>query len=154
MSDEKKISELMKKVSDAEHLYLSRWHLSSLEKIDPELYKNVMEQLSMYNEALVTDTVAEAITYGEGMIRGYAVAVKAMETAGAVDDAYFVGFDRESGKRLVISERKDCLVAAENKQPGNYSWCSPDELARLFFGLGMVQGVKKIWPSAEISEVA
>jgi len=154
MSDKKTITELMQKVGEAEKAFLSRWHLSTLEKIDAELYQNVMDQLSMYNEALVTESVEDAVNLGEGMIRGYAVAVKAMDEAGAVDDAYFVGFDRESGRRLVISERKDCLAAAIKKQPGNYSWIAPDEVARIFFGLEMVQGVKELWPDAEVSEVA
>jgi hypothetical protein len=137
-------------VAPAEAAFRSRWRLGTLARIDAELHRLLVEQLDLYNAALVTGSDVEARQQSEAMVRGWRAAVAALEAPLQADDAYLVGFDANTGTRVVIAEQTDAVGRVQSVAGERVCLVTPDEVARLLAGCTILAEVKQYFPDAEI----
>ena len=144
------IATIMAKVSDAEANFRGRWNLETLKKVNPELSEKFDRQSQNYQRALLIGGEADIEDEGAAMVRGWHAIFEAMAAAAQEDDAYLVGFDDATGRRIVISEHPASLARADELEGNVVAHLKPDEIARMFFGLNQVSSVKAIWPKSEV----
>lgn len=148
------VSQLVAMVAPAEAAFRSRWKLSTLQRINPDLHEMLCEQIDLYNTALVTGSDAEAKMQSEAMVRGWRAACAALEAPLQADDAYLVGFDAATGTRVVISDQHGSVGRVQVKDGLRVLIVTPDEVARVIAGMRLVAEAKSIFPDAEIVELA
>ena len=66
----------------------------------------LFEQRALFNQECVTGQPADIALHGESLCRGYQVCARAMEEAGADDDAYLLGSDPVSGLKVAIGYQR------------------------------------------------
>lgn len=140
-------------VSAAALPFESRWTWLTLRRVDDDLGRRLFEQRGLFDQACVTGTAAEVETHGAAMCRGYAAAVRALERAGAEDDAYMLGSDPETGCKVAISSQKAALARVRELHGQDVTFITPDEVAALFStveAFKFIGAVKKFYPDAEV----
>ena len=84
------------------------------------------------------------------MCRGWAAIARAMETAGAEDDAYLLGFHGATGTKVAIGEQKHAIARVRELHGDKVIWITPDEVAALVGGMELLKAAKGVFPNAEI----
>lgn len=148
--DAKVVGECAALVSPIEQAFRSRWRLSTLRKVDAGLCDRLVEQIELYHAALVTGTVTNAREQTEAMARGWRAACAALESPLLPDDSYQVGYDYESGTRVVIAEHRGSVARVQAVKGERVVMVTPDEVARIVGGLGIIAEAKSFFPDAEI----
>lgn len=141
-------------VAPAEAAFRSRWRLSTLQRLSPDLYTRLREQIDLFNEALVTGSDSEAREQAEAMVRGWRAACAALEAPLQPDDAYFIGWDHARGLKVVISESKHSVARVQSLNGERVLMISPDEVARMVSGMTMIAETKCFFPDAELTAVS
>jgi hypothetical protein len=147
------VGECLALVSAAETAFRSRWRLGTLLRADAELHALLVEQIDLFNTALVTGSDSEAKEQAEAMVRGWRAAVAALEAPLVADDAYFVGVDWNTGTRVVIAEHLTAVGRVQSLKGEKVVLVTPDEVARMVAGMAIVAEAKQFFPDAEILEV-
>lgn len=151
--DVRLVADCLAAVAPAETAFRSRWRLGTLARVDGELHRLLSEQIDLYNAALVTGSDSEARTQAEAMVRGWRAAVAALESPLQPDDAYFVGFDPNTGTRVVVAEQLTAVGRIQRVEGERVVLVTPDEVARMVAGMAIVSEVKQFFPDSEILEV-
>ncbi len=125
---ERVVQKMWQQVNDAKAKFEGRWMMLSLHRVDEELYKDLMDQIDIFDQETITGTAEDIEEHGEATLRGFAAATKAMEKAALHDDAYMLGQCPMTGFKIVVAFRGD----VERK------------------GIIFVEAVKKHWPGAEM----
>lgn len=141
-------------VQPAETAFRCRWRLSTLKRANPDLHDMLVEQIDLYDTALVTGSDAEAKLQADAMVRGWRAACAALEGPMLPDDAYQVGFDLNTGMRVVIAEQKASIGRVQVVQGDRVMIVTPDEVARMVAGFSVLSDVKALFPDAEILSIA
>lgn len=142
-------------VTKAASAFEARWTFLSIKRVDPDLYQALREQSETYHQACMLGTEQDAQQQAEGLVRGYAAAIRAMENSGIEDTAYLVG--RYAGMTVVISEQKAAQERVrELTDSGERAvLLSPDEVAAMFAAcesLKRIAAIKQLFPGAELIE--
>lgn len=140
-------------VSRSAMAFEGRWTTLALTRVDPALSKRLREQRGLFDQSLLLGSASEIETQGAAMCRGYAAAVRAMEAAGAPDDAYMLGSDPQTGMRVAIGQQKAAVDRVREIHGEGVVWVTPDEIAKLMGGVEafkFVGAVKKFFPGAEV----
>jgi hypothetical protein len=143
------IAEWQKTVAAAAAPFEGRWRLASLRAVDAELYQRMVEQLGLWQRALVTgdgDAVAEQ---GAATCRGWNAVFSAMEGQGVEDDAYLVG--SHEGHLVAIGEALASISRVRERFGAGIVFMSPSEVACLVSGVTALTRVKEVWPAAELT---
>lgn len=148
--DTRVVSECVALVAPAENAFRSRWRLSTLKKVDADLCDRLVEQIGLYNQAMVTGTVTDAREQAQAMVRGWQAACAALESPLLPDDAYQVGYDYESGTRVVVADHQGSVARVQAVKGERVVMVTPDEVARIVGGLGIIAEAKSFFPDAEI----
>jgi predicted exporter len=144
------VSETMKLVSPAEDAFLSRWRMTTLERLDKELHDRVAEQRDLYHSAQVTGSDAELRDHAAAMVRGWRAACQRMEAPLQPDDAYMVGHDLMTGTHVVIAERTSAAARAQTVDGITRKLVTPDEVAKLLAAFETINQAKSLFPDAEV----
>jgi hypothetical protein len=145
---------MMQRIGEHASLYESRWTLTALRRVDPDLYEAVEDQRGMFHEAVLTGEDDKTIEQqGEAMCRGWLAAIARMEQSGAVEDAIMLGHDFNTGIVVAIGNQKAAMARVIEMHGTNAVFLTPDEVAAMFAGLQGVAKVKALWPGAEITKV-
>lgn len=147
------VAECLSLVAPAEAAFRSRWRMSTLKRINPELHELLAEQIELYNHSLVTGSDDETRDHAGAMVRGWRAACAALESPLQADDAYLVGVDWNTGTRVVISDSKVSVARVQSLKGEKVVMLSPDEVARMFAGLNILAEAKSCFPDAEIVEI-
>lgn len=147
------VSELLAEVAPAEQAFRSRWRLSTLLRVNPDLHQALVEQIALYNAAMVTGSDDEAREHAGAMIRGWRAACAALEAPLQDDDAYFVGVDYNTGLHVVIGEHQASVGRVQLKDDRKVIFMTPDELATLVGGMQIVAQAKTLFPDAEVIQL-
>lgn len=148
------VAELMAMVGQAETAFRSRWRLATLQRLDPELHQLLLEQMSLYDRALVTGTDEDAREQANAMVRGWRAAVKALESPLQTDDAYLTGWDPNTDTIVVIAECSGSGARAQVTKGRKIVVVTPDEVAKIVAGLNIVVQAKSLFPDAEVVRFA
>lgn len=152
-ADHKVVSECLALVAPAETAYRSRWRLGTLARLDAGLYGLLVEQIDLFNAALVTGTVSEVREHAAAMVRGWRAACARLEAPLVPDDAYLMGFDANTGTRVVVSEQLGSIGRIQRVAGDRVMMVTPDEVARMVAGMAVIAEAKQFFPDAEIMEV-
>jgi hypothetical protein len=140
-------------VSVAAKPFESRWTWLALRRVSPGLGQKLHEQRGLFDEACVTGTIEDVELHGGAMCRGYAVAVRTMTEAGAEDDAYMLGADPESGRKVAIGTQMAALDRVREIHGQDVLWITPDEVAVLMASVEafkFVGVVRQFFPGSEV----
>jgi len=151
--EHKVVGECLALTQPAETAFRSRWRLSTLARVNPDLHQALCEQIDLYNQALVTGAAADAREHAAAMVRGWRAACAALESPLLSDDAYQVGFDATTGTRVVIAEQQASIGRVQVIRGERVVLVTPDEVAKLVAGMGLVAEVKQFFPDAELVAV-
>lgn len=152
-ADHKVVAECLALVASAESAFRSRWRLGTLERLDPELHGLLVEQIDLFNMSLVTGTDSEARDHAAAMVRGWRAACAALEAPLQADDAYLVGFDPNTGTRVVVAEQVTSAARVQALAGERVVLVTPDEVARMVAGMAIVAEAKMLFPDAEVMAV-
>lgn len=144
------VAELMQMVGKAETAFRSRWRLSTLARLDPELHNLLCEQIGLYDRALVTGSDEDAREQANAMVRGWRAAVSALESPLQPDDAYLTGWDPNTNTIVVIADCSGSGARARVEQGQKIVCVTPDEVAKIVAGLNIVVQAKGLFPDAEV----
>ena len=141
-------------VTKAASAFEARWTMLSLKRVDEELHDALAEQRELYYQAMINGASDDQDIQGKALVRGYAEAVHAMESANMPDDSYLTG--EYEGLMVVVSGQKVVFDRWEERNHiGRIIIISPDEIAYLFStikGLEQIEDIKRMFPGAEIIE--
>jgi hypothetical protein len=151
--DHKVVAECLSLVAPAESAFRSRWRLGTLRRIDAELHALLVEQIDLFNISLVTGSATEAREHAQAMVRGWRAACAALEAPLKPDDAYLVGFDPNTGTRVVVAEQLASVARVQSVAGERVVLVTPDEVARMVAGMAIVAEAKRFFPDAEIMSV-
>ncbi len=143
------VAAVMRTVTAAAAPFESRWTLRALQRTDVGLHQRLVEQMDLYHEALVTGSDDDVEEHSAAMQRGWAAATRAMEAAGAEDDAYLIG-RHLSGVVVAIGDNRHAVARVRTVHGDQVVWVTPDEVAALIAGLETIKALKGLWPGAEI----
>lgn len=144
------VAQLLAMVAPAETAFRSRWRLQSLQRVDPELHRLLVEQLNLYDAAMVTGSDQDAREQAEAMVRGWRAACAAMESPLQADDAYLTGYDLNTDTIVVIAKVKESGPRAERVLGRKVITITPDEVAKVIAGLNIIAEAKSLFPDAEV----
>jgi hypothetical protein len=147
------VKEMRRQVSAAAELFERRWTYAALRRTDPDLASRLHDQGNLFADVCVTGAGPEITEQGEALVRGFAAAVRAMESAAEPDDAYMLGSDLVTGLKVAIGQQKAAVARVREIHGEKVLWVSPDEVARMLAGIEsfkFVGAVKKLFPGAEI----
>lgn len=147
------VGECLKLVAPAETAFRSRWRLSTLKRVNAALHDLLVEQIDLYNTALVTSSDKEARMQAEAMVRGWRAACAALESPLLPDDAYQVGWDPNTGTKVVIAEQAASVGRVQALDGQRVMIVTPDEVAKLIAGMSIIREAKAFFPDAEVLEV-
>jgi hypothetical protein len=139
--------------SDAAMTFRRRWTDLALRRVDGALANLLREQIEMFNRACLEGDVLDIATHGAGTARGWAAAVRAMEAAGAPDDAYQLGTDPQTGTKVAIGEHKGIVGRVQELHGQDVICITPDEVAVMVGSVEAIKGlgeIKRLFPGAEI----
>lgn len=148
MAKEKTMAECLALTAPAETAFHSRWRLSSLRRVDADLWQALTEQQELYGSACVMGTDAEARLQSEAMVRGWGAACRAME--GQPEDAYLMGMDDASGIQVVIAEHKGSRDALAKRYGEPLVLITPNEVAALLGSVAIIREAKAHFSDAEL----
>ena len=137
----------------AEEMFTGRWRLSSLQRVDPELYARLMEQVALYDSALFGSKTAETRLQADATLRGWKAAKARMEAVAAPDDAFQYGTDQTSGCVVAIGIRPPSESRLQLRDGHRVIFVTPDEVAKLVAAHELLCEVKRSFPAAEILSV-
>jgi len=137
----------------AEQVFLSRWRLSSLKRVDPKLYDRLEEQRILFDKAIFSDD-RESKLQGEAMQRGWAAATQRMIVLDEPDDAFMYGTDPKTGAVVAIgvAPPKDSRLHLKNGH--RVTFVTPDEVATMVAAYGALIAVKQAFPDCEVLAIA
>lgn len=144
------VAQCLATVAPAETAFHSRWRLSSLKRVDAELWQAVTEQQELYGAACIMGSDEDAREAAASMVRGWNAACKAMETAQWGEDAYLMGMDDASGIQVVIAEHKGSRDALAKRYGEPLVLMTPSEVAALLGTVKLIEQAKLHFPDAEI----
>ena len=144
------IPRVMAQVAEAAQAFESRWTLAALKRADADLHRLFNEQQDLYHEALITGSDHEVEEQAAAMCRGWAAIARAMEAAGAEDDAYLLGFHGATGTKVAIGEQKHAIARVRELHGDKVIWITPDEVAALVGGMELLKAAKGVFPDAEV----
>jgi hypothetical protein len=147
------VGECLSLVRPAESAYRSRWRLGTLLRVNPDLHQMLVEQIDLYNTALVTGSDNEARAQAGAMVRGWRAACAALESPNLPDDAYQIGFDLNTGTRVVIAEQAASKARVQARNGERVIIVTPDEVARMVAGMAVISEAKAFFPDAEVLSV-
>lgn len=147
------VSQSLALTGPAEAAFRSRWRLGTLRRADPDLHALLIEQIDLYNAALITGTDAEVKLQAAAMVRGWRAACAALEGPLAPDDAYLTGWDPNTGTRVVIAEQQGSIGRIQSVAGERVVMVTPDEVARMIAGMTIIAEAKRLFPDAEIMSV-
>ena len=147
------VGELMAEVAPAEQAFRSRWRLSTLARINPDLHEALVDQIRLYEISLVTGSDDEAREHSAAMVRGWRAACAALEAPLQDDDAYFVGIDYKTGLHVVIGEQQASKGRVQVRDDRKVIFMTPDELATLVAGIQIIAEAKSVFPDAEVIQL-
>jgi hypothetical protein len=127
--------------------------MGTLRRVDADLHQAVVEQIDLYNTALVTGSDQEARLQAAAMVRGWRAACAALESPLLPDDAYLVGFDPNTGTRVVVAEQQASIGRVQAVAGERVVMVTPDEVARMVAGMTIIAEAKRLFPDAEIMEI-
>lgn len=137
-------------VGQAEQAFRSRWRLLTLAKLNPELHQLLVEQIGLYDRALVTGSDQDARDQAEAMVRGWRAACSALESPLQPDDAYLTGWDPNTNTIVVIAECSGSGARAQIAAGQKIICVTPDEVAKIVAGVNMIAQAKNLFPDAEV----
>lgn len=140
----------LNQVRDAEEAFLQRWRLSSLARIDQELHDLLQEQRHLFENALFGRNENETELQAGATVRGWKAAIACMVEATAPDDACLYGVDHATGTVVAIGERG--RSGYQVKEGQRLVFVTPDEVAKMVAGIGLLIEVKQVFPDAEVIE--
>jgi hypothetical protein len=132
-----------------------RWTMAALKRVDANLHRRLLEQRGLFDRATITGTADEIEVQGSAMCRGYAIAVTALEAAGAPDDAYVIGKCSRTGFTVAIGEQKAAAERVREVHGERVVWVTPDEVASMLNAIEAfkpIATIKRMFPGAEIIE--
>lgn len=144
------VGECLALVAPAENAFRSRWRLSTLARLAPDLHEAIVDQIGLYNASLVTGSETEAREHAAAMVRGWRAACAAMEAPLVDDDAYFEGVDYNTGLHVVIGEHRGSFARVQIKDGHRCIFMTPDEVARMMAGVRLITDAKSVFPDAEL----
>lgn len=147
------LNRIMGEVSDAASRFESRWTFRALKRVDAGLHDLLVEQQSLYHEALVTADMSELETQAAAMVRGWKAVTARMEAAGVEDDAYLLGLDSRTGTKVAVGNARQAAARVREMHGEQVIWITPDEVAAMVAGLESIKAieeVKRMWPTAEV----
>jgi predicted exporter len=147
------VADALSLTAPAEAAFRSRWRLSTLARIAPELHQALTEQIQLYDTAMLTGRDDEVKLQSEAMVRGWRAACKTLEQPLNDDDAYFVGQDPKTGTKLVIGQCKQSIARVQSIEGSRAIFMTPDELAVIVAGLDIIAQAKTLFPDAEVVEM-
>ena len=150
-ASDKIVAECLALVAPAEAAFRSRWRMRTLERIDKDLHDRLAEQIDLYSTALISASADELQEQSGAMARGWAAGCRVMEQQ--PHDAYLVGLDWATKARVVISDQKQSIQHLPAIDGVRTLAVSPEEVAKLFGGLGIVSLTKEVFPNAELLSV-
>jgi hypothetical protein len=146
-------ADCLEMVSIAEDMFLGRWRLSSLAAVDPELYERLKEQRTLFDVALFGSEPRETQSQAEATVRGWKAACALMDGLSAPDDAFQYGTDPTTGTVVAIGIRPPSDGRLQLKKGQRVIFVTPDEVAKLVAGAGLLASIKHAFPDAEILNV-
>ena len=152
--DYKLVGQALATAGPAETAFRSRWRLGTLKRINANLHGLLLEQIDLFNTALVTGSDSEVRLQTEAMVRGWRAACAALEAPLQADDAYLVGFDPNTGTRVVVAEQMASVARVQSVAGERVVLVTPDEVARMVAGMAIVAEAKRLFPDAEIMQIA
>jgi hypothetical protein len=155
---ERVVQKMWEKVNDAKAKFEARWMMLSLHRVDPELYKNLMDQIDIFDQETITGTAEDIEEHGEATLRGFEAATKVMEKSALDDDAYMLGQCSMTGLKIAIGSAKGSTKRVREVYGQDVVFFSPDELATMIAfrgdverkGIVFIEAVKKHWPGSEL----
>jgi hypothetical protein len=141
----------LKTVSEAAQAFEQRWTLAALRRTNPDLHGRLREQRNLFDQMLVTGSLAEVERHGAATCRGWMAAVQAMESAEEPDNAFMIGEDAKTGFRVAIGHQ---MAAAT--RIADACFCTPDEIAAILGSsevFRLAAEVKRRFPGAIVSNV-
>ncbi len=144
------VSIALKMVGPAETAFRSRWRMSTLKRVNADLHQMLVEQIDLYNTSMVTGSDAEVQAQSEAMVRGWRAACAALESPLLPDDAYLVGFDGNTGTRVVIANQQASLARVQSVNGERVVLITPDEVAIMMGGMSLLTEAKRFFPDAEV----
>lgn len=147
------VASALSMTAPAEAAFRSRWRMSTLRRIDPDLHQALTEQIHLYDTALLTGRDDEVLIQSEAMVRGWRAACSALEHPLLPDDAYFVGIDVKTGTRLIVGQCKQSVARVQSVDGARAIFMTPDELATIVAGLDVIAQAKTLFPDAEVVEI-
>ena len=150
---EPSIPHVMGQVGEAAKSFESRWTLAALKRVDADLHRRFDEQQGLYHQALITGSDHEVEEQAAAMCRGWAAVTRAMEAAGAEDDAYLLGFHGATRTRIAIGEQKHAIARVRELHGDMVIWITPDEAAALVGGMELLKAAKGVFPDAEVIDL-
>lgn len=141
-------------VALSEEMFLSRWRLSSLQRVDPELYNLLTEQVALFDTALFGQSATETRLQAEATARGWKAAKARMEAVAAPDDAFMYGTDPKSGCVVAIGTRPPNESRLQLRDGHRVIFVTPDEVAKLVGGMEIIAEVKRAFPACDILNIS
>lgn len=121
-----------------------------MERVDADLHARLVEQIDLYDRAMITGSDDEARDQAEAMVRGWRAACSAMESPLRPDDAYLTGYDISTNTIVVIADCKESGPRAERVLGRKAITITPDEVAKVIAGLNIIAEAKGLFPDAEV----
>ena len=131
------LAAVMRRVSEAAAPFESRWTLIALQRIDPDIHERLVEQQSLYHQALITGDFSDVEEQAAAMCRSWVAVARTMEAAAVPDDAYLLGF--HAGTRIAIGEQRHAIARVRELHGAPVIWITPDEVAALVAGLEAIK---------------
>jgi len=147
------IADCLALVGQAEATFRNRWRLGTLRRVNADLHEALVDQIDLFNTAMVTGSDSDAKEQAAAMVRGWRAAVAALEAPLEPDDAYLVGVDWNTGTRVVIAEQSGSVGRVQSVNGERVVIVTPDEVARMVAGMTVLAEVKQFFPDAELLQV-
>jgi len=152
------VQKMWEKVLEVRARFEGRWMMLSLHRVDPELYKNLMEQNDIFDDVSITGSVEDVEEHGNATIRGYEIAIKRMEKSEVEDDSYILGQCYLTGLKIAIGSAKGSTKRIREVYGQDVIFISPDEVASIIAMKGeceskviaFIHETKKLFPGAEL----
>ncbi|MGY3278155.1 hypothetical protein [Bradyrhizobium sp. S3.7.6] len=142
------------RVSEAALAFEARWTRLAVRNLDAKIAEAFEGALTAYATAMELGTASEVNETGARLCRAYGVISAKLAAAGVPDDAYMVGADPKTGKRIIIASSKAAGERARAQAGKRFAaWFSPDEIATMIAhdeAKQKIAAVKDAFPGAEI----
>jgi hypothetical protein len=150
------ISNARRRVDEPITRYEARWALSSLARVDKDLYDRLIDQMAKFYRAINAGKLTAIQVHSEAAVKGWEAAIRRMESSELGGSSYMIGQCRKSGKKVAIGYQKAASRQVRIDHGESVVLFSPDEIAEMLVGtreFRIVEETKKRFPGAEISDV-